>query len=79
MVGGSTPSRPDLDVKMKRLQNYIKDVIIELKKVTWPSWEELKGATIAVVIFSAIASLYVLMVDNVLMVVIGKMAKLFGV
>jgi preprotein translocase subunit SecE len=64
---------------MKRLQNYIKDVIIELKKVTWPSWEELKGATIAVVIFSAIASLYVLMVDNVLMVVIGKMAKLFGV
>jgi preprotein translocase subunit SecE len=63
---------------MKRFQNYIKDVIIELKKVTWPSWEELKGATLAVVIFSLIASLYVFGVDYALMWVIENLIGLLG-
>ena len=63
---------------MKRFQNYIKDVIAELKKVTWPSWEELKEATWAVVIFSIISALYVFGVDNLLMLVISKVAELFG-
>ncbi|MBF0433054.1 MAG: preprotein translocase subunit SecE [Fibrobacteria bacterium] len=63
---------------MKRFQNYIKDVIIELKKVTWPTWDELKGATWAVIIFSIICSLYVFCVDYVLMEVIKRVADLFG-
>jgi preprotein translocase subunit SecE len=63
---------------MKRFQNYIKDVIAELKKVTWPTWDELKEATWAVIIFSLVCSLYVAGVDNVLMVVITKVAEMFG-
>jgi len=48
---------------MRRFQNYIKDVIAELRKVTWPTREELKGSTITVVIFSIMASMYVFAVD----------------
>ena len=63
---------------MKRFQNYLKDVAVELKKVTWPSWEELKGATIAVIIFSLVASAYVALVDSGLLFFIGKVAEVFG-
>jgi preprotein translocase subunit SecE len=48
---------------MKRFQNYIKDVITELKKVTWPTREELRGSTITVIIFSIISTVYVFGVD----------------
>ena len=44
---------------MRRLQNYIRDVILELRKVTWPTRDELKGATITVIIFALISTLFV--------------------
>jgi preprotein translocase subunit SecE len=48
---------------MQRLQQYLKEVVQELKKVTWPTWEELKGSTMVVVFFSIIMGLYVAVVD----------------
>ena len=57
---------------MKRFQNYIRDVIAEMKKVTWPTREELKGSTITVVIFSLVSTVFVFLVDFVL----GKLVQL---
>jgi preprotein translocase subunit SecE len=57
---------------MKKIQNYIRDVIAELKKVTWPTREELKGSTITVILFSIMASVYVFGVDFIL----GKLVQL---
>ncbi len=51
---------------MRRLQNYIRDVILELRKVTWPTRDELKGATVTVIIFALISTLFVGTVDFVL-------------
>ncbi len=51
---------------MRRFQNYIRDVVVELKKVTWPTKDELKGSTITVIIFSIVASIYVFGVDTIL-------------
>ena len=51
---------------MKRFQNYIRDVIAELRKVTWPTREELKGSTITVIIFSLMSTAFVFLVDFVL-------------
>jgi preprotein translocase subunit SecE len=48
---------------MKRFQNYIRDVIAELRKVTWPTREELKGSTITVIIFSLMSTVFVFLVD----------------
>jgi preprotein translocase subunit SecE len=48
---------------MKRFQNYIKDVIAELRKVTWPTREELKGSTITVILFSLMSTAFVFLVD----------------
>jgi preprotein translocase subunit SecE len=57
---------------MKRFQNYIRDVIAELRKVTWPTREELKGSTITVIIFSAMSTAFVFVVDFLL----GEMVRL---
>ena len=51
---------------MRRLQNYIRDVILELRKVTWPTRDELKGATVTVIIFALISTIFVGTVDFVL-------------
>ena len=51
---------------MKRFQNYIRDVIAELRKVTWPTREELKGSTITVILFSLMSTVFVFAVDFVL-------------
>jgi len=48
---------------MQHLQQYLKEVVQELKKVTWPTWEELKGSTLVVVFFSIVMGLYVAAID----------------
>lgn len=48
---------------MQRFQNYIKEVIQELRKVTWPTMEELKGSTTVVVVFAIIMALFIAAVD----------------
>jgi len=48
---------------MQKFQNYIKDVIQEMKKVTWPSQEELKGSTMVVILFAIIMGIFVAAVD----------------
>ena len=47
-------------------------MIAELKKVTWPTREELKGSTITVIIFSIMSTIFVFLVDFVL----GKLVHL---
>ena len=51
---------------MRRLQNYVRDVVQELRKVTWPTREELKGSTTTVVIFAVLSMAFVFVVDWVL-------------
>ncbi|MDR2581084.1 MAG: preprotein translocase subunit SecE [Fibromonadaceae bacterium] len=48
---------------MQSFQKYIRDVIAELKKVTWPTWEELKGSTMVVIVFSIIMGFYIFFID----------------
>jgi preprotein translocase subunit SecE len=58
---------------MQKLMQYLKDVRSEMLKVTWPTWNELTGATILVIILSLILSLFVKMCD----LGIGALLKLF--
>jgi preprotein translocase subunit SecE len=58
---------------MQKLMQYLKDVRSEMLKVTWPTWNELTGATILVIILSLIMSLFVKVCD----MGIGALLKLF--
>ena len=48
---------------MRKIQQYVKESIQELQKVTWPTWEELKGSTLVVMLFSVIMGLYIAGLD----------------
>jgi preprotein translocase subunit SecE len=62
---------------MRGFQNYIRDVIGELRKVTWPTRDELRGSTITVVVFSIISTIFVFAADMVLGWVVTSFTKLF--
>ena len=50
-------------------KKFLKEVKAEMSKVTWPSWLELKGSTILVIIVSIFFSVYVGVVDVMLSIV----------
>jgi preprotein translocase subunit SecE len=50
---------------LKSLQAYIEQTREELKKCTWPTWDELKGSTAVVFISIAILGLFTIVVDGV--------------
>lgn len=51
---------------IKKIQDFIQSVQTEMKKVTWPTLEELKGSTWVVVLFSIVLSVFLFIVDFVL-------------
>lgn len=57
---------------MRKIKQYVKESIQELKQVTWPTWEELKGSTLVVILFSIIMGLYIAGLDVGLSWVVEK-------
>ena len=51
---------------MQKLMQYLKDVRSEMLKVSWPTWNELTGATVLVIILSVIMALFVFFCDRLL-------------
>ena len=47
-------------------RNYYDETVVELKKVTWPTKDEVRGSTIVVIITSIILSAFVFVVDRLL-------------
>ncbi len=60
---------------MEKLRQYIKDTLGELRKMSWPSKDELIGSTVVTVVVSVIISIFVGVVDRVLVVL---MKAIFG-
>ena len=59
-----------------RLSNYIQETKEELKKCTWPTWDELKGSTVVVMISIAILGAYTIGVDFVLALFVRWMTQI---
>lgn len=50
----------------QKIINYFNDVVKEMKKVTWPSQEELKGSTYLVIVTCLILAVFVYIIDQIL-------------
>lgn len=48
---------------LARFARYVQQTREELKKCTWPTWGELKGSTVVVVISIALLGLFTVVVD----------------
>jgi len=51
---------------IKKIREFFDGVIFEMKKVSWPTWQELKGSTIVVLILSLILAVFLFVVDLLL-------------
>lgn len=49
----------------KRSVGYVQDVRAEVRKVTWPTWDDLRRTTVVVVIFVIIIGLIIGLMDVV--------------
>jgi len=60
-----------------RMRNFLSDVRGELKKVTWPTKNDLQKTTIAVIVLSVIIGVYLWVIDLSFQVLIQKVIKIF--
>ena len=60
------PDAPTTGNWLQRFQVFLGDVKSEAKKVTWPSRDEVRDATIAVLIASVILGIFIFGVDQVM-------------
>ncbi|KAA3636448.1 MAG: preprotein translocase subunit SecE [Calditrichaeota bacterium] len=51
---------------MEKISKFLKEVVAELRKVTWPSKDELIGSTIVTIVVSCIVALFIGVVDQIL-------------
>ena len=51
---------------LERFKNYLAETRVELKKVTWPTKQELKDATRVVIIASFLLTIFIGLVDQIL-------------
>jgi len=49
-----------------KTQKFLREVKIEMNKVTWPSWLELKGSTLLVIVVSVFFAVYIGIIDLVM-------------
>ena len=62
----------------KRFGNFIKDVRSELKKVTWPSKNEVVSTTVVVIAATIFFGFYLFFMDVIFSWVISQIKSLFG-
>src|SRR3989441_10304103 len=63
---------------LARVVDFLRDVRAEIRKVTWPTWEELKKATGVIVLFVAVLGLVIGWMDWLLQqIFVVGVAKLF--
>ncbi len=58
--------------QLKRLAAYVAETREELKKCTWPSWDELKGSTVVVSVSILLLGIFTVLVDQGLFFVFFK-------
>tara|TARA_Y100000817_G_scaffold156919_1_gene122703 strand:+ start:152 stop:424 length:273 start_codon:yes stop_codon:yes gene_type:complete len=78
-VGGSIPSAPASKIKninMKNPLKFVQEVKQEAFKVTWPTGKETLQGTLMVVAMAIVASLFFLLLDQVLKFLLELLLKI---
>jgi preprotein translocase subunit SecE len=61
-----------------RVVDFLRDVRNEVRKVTWPTWDELKKATLVIIVFVVALGVLIGLMDSFLQLVfVTAVAKLF--
>jgi preprotein translocase subunit SecE len=60
-----------------RARDFSAEVVEEVKKVTWPDWQQLKNATLVIIVFVIIVALVIWLMDVVTRNVLSLILNLF--
>jgi len=52
-------------VRMRDVQQFVEDVQVEMKRVTWPDREQLRNATAVILVFCIILAIVIGLMDTV--------------
>ena len=58
--------------QIRRFATYVQETREELKKCTWPTWEELKGSTVLIAITIFLLGAFTFAVDQILFLIFIK-------
>ena len=58
-----------------RLSNYWQETMVELRKCTWPTWEELKGSTVLIGICIGLLGVFIVVSDLVFIKLVFLISK----
>jgi preprotein translocase subunit SecE len=64
--------------KVKETQTFLEECWVELQKVTWPDWDQLRSATIVVIIFTVAISGVIWLMDLVSSWLVRSVMGFFG-
>jgi len=64
--------------KVREARTFIEESWAELQKVTWPDYDQLKSATIVVIVFVMVISAVIFMMDKSVGWIIQKIIEIFG-
>ena len=64
--------------KLKETRTFIEECWVELQKVTWPDQEQLRSATIVVLVFTIAVSAIIWLMDKSVSWVINLIMGIFG-
>ncbi len=59
-----------------KLRNYVIETREELRKCTWPSWDELRGSTVLVVLSIFVLGAFTYVIDQVIFFLVTQMVKI---
>ena len=59
--------------QVKRLAAYVLETREELRKCSWPTWDELKGSTVVISISIALMGIFVYAVDQIFFAILFKL------
>ena len=67
-----------MNALVTRTRGFLSEVTEEIKKVTWPDWEQLKNSTLVVLVFVIIVSAIIFLMDLVVRNVLGFIINVFS-
>jgi preprotein translocase subunit SecE len=64
--------------RVKGVQTFLTECWEELQKVTWPDGDQLRNATIVVIVFTIVISIVIWLMDQLVNFVIRSIMGIFG-
>ena len=61
----------------QRARRFLSEVVVELKRTTWPTWLEVRGTTLVVILSVFVFAVFLFAVDYVLSQGVTRVFKFF--